>query len=311
MKASPPPVLEASALEAPVQKSNLEVPIMIQPPFDAPPKPNVRNHRPSNRYIAPAMLAMIATMAIAADPNVATAGEVSPQQSPARPYGLQPYALVQKRASDPRSVDFVNNYLPAFRKIVNETLAESANFQGRAGFKLDPSRLFLRTESDLPIRVYFIHEGAGYRNSLGFWVTPAGSENIGQPYLIFPDASFKNPNKTDGRNENEPLVVGDFVELHTGGPGLQLDFFLLADGAKRQSDGSYEPRHIWFNNIEWNEDGVQHVVAFLLPDTRYVMIGFEDLLNGGDKDYNDCLFVIDIGEVNAKNLFDIESTLPE
>ena len=273
------------------------------------------------RHWGPALglLMAIAVVATASDP--ATGGEVSPKQSDARPYGLQPYALVQKRASDPRSVDFTNNYLPTFLQIVDENLSESADFQGRAGFKLDPSRLFLRTKSDQPIRVYFIHEGAGYQNSLGFWMTPAGSENIGQPYLIFPNASFKNKNATGGRTDREPLVVGDFVELHEGGAGYQLDFFLLADGARkhyrdRDGDGRadyyvYRPRHIWFNNTEWNEDGMQHVVAFLLPDSPYVMIGFEDLFNGGDKDYNDCLFVIDIGEVNARNLFDIEATLPK
>jgi hypothetical protein len=40
------------------------------------------------------------------------------------------------------------------------------------------------------------------------------------------------------------------------------------------------------------------------------MIGFEDLWNGGDLDYNDCLFVVDVGEVNAENLFDVAGTLP-
>ena len=99
------------------------------------------------------------------------------------------------------------------------------------------------------------------------------------------------------------MIIGDFVELGVGGPGMQLDFFLIANGAAN-------PYNTWFNNPEMNADGLQHVVAFLLPNSPYVMIGFEDLWNGGDLDYNDCLFVIDIGEENAENLFDIESSLP-
>jgi hypothetical protein len=52
------------------------------------------------------------------------------------------------------------------------------------------------------------------------------------------------------------------------------------------------------------------MVAFLLPGSRYVLLGFEDIIGGGDLDYNDSLFVIDIGEVNAQNLMDDASTLP-
>ncbi len=242
--------------------------------------------------------------------GLAFGGQPSPVQSNARPFGLQPFALVQKSKSDSRSIDFNNNYLPYFRELVNTQLAESAVFSNTEGFRLDASRLFLRTESDLPIRVYFVHEGAGYKNTLGFSMTPAGAEETGQPYLIFPNASFnesdankKGPNSTK-RSQSEPLVIGDFVELGAGAPGIQLDFFLVADGAGSNNVGT------WYNNQERNVDGLQHVVAFLMPNTRYVLIGFEDLYNGGDLDYNDCLFVIDIGEVNAANLFDIEGTLP-
>ncbi len=235
--------------------------------------------------------------------SAASAQVLSPKQAAARPFGLQPFALVMKKASDSRSQDFQNNYLPYFRELINQQLSESAVFAHTEGFKLDASRLFLRTESDKPIRVYFVHEGAGYRNTLGFSMTPAGAEQTGPPYLIFPDASFNGPNSTS-RTNTAPLVVGDFVQLSSGGPGIQLDFFLIADGAGGNKVGT------WYNNKTRNADGLQHVVAFLMPNTRFVLIGFEDLWGGGDLDYNDCLFVVDIGEVNAANLFNIEGTLP-
>lgn len=206
------------------------------------------------------------------------------------------------KASDARSQDFQANFLPIFKKLINESLAESVQFNNVSGFKLDASRLFLRSASDLPIRVYFVHEGAGYWNSLGFSFTPAGQASPGQPYLIFPNASFVSPT-SNTRNNSTPLVVGDFVELTVGGPGIQMDFFLIANGASN-------PYNTWYNNKALNVDGKQHVVAFLLPNTRYLMIGFEDLYGGGDLDYNDCLFVVDIGETNAKNLFEDLSDLP-
>lgn len=234
--------------------------------------------------------------------RAASGGEPSPVQSPARPHGIQAFAPVQMSGSDARAADFNENFLPYFQQLIDQHLAERAVFEDRDGFLLDASRLFLRTESDKPIRVYFVHEGAGYHNSLGFSMTPAGSTEPGVPYLLFPDSSFHGK-ESDQRTTDKPLVVGDFVEMGAGAPGIQLDFFLVADGARN-------PRNTWFNNPDYNADGLQHVVAFLLPGSRYVMIGFEDLWNGGDLDYNDCLFVVDVGEVNAENLFDVVGTLP-
>lgn len=235
-------------------------------------------------------------------PLTAFGGTFAKTQSNARPYNLPIFARVQVRASDARSQDFQRNFLPIFQRLINESLGESVVFNNVSGYKLDASRLFLRTTSDQPIRVYFVHEGAGYLNSLGFSFTPAGQQTPGQPYLIFPNASFNSPTSTS-RSNSAPLIVGDFVELTAGGPGIQMDFFLIANGAS-------DPYHTWYNNTDLNVDGKQHVVAFLLPNSRYVMIGFEDLYGGGDLDYNDCLFVVDIGETNAANLFEDFSDLP-
>lgn len=238
----------------------------------------------------------------------AAAGEISEIQAEARPYGLEPIAPVQLSGSDDRSAEFNRDFLPQFQKIVKNRLSERVDFSTQMeGFRLDASRLFLRTESDKPIRIYFIHEGAGYHNSLGMAATPAGAPEMGEKGLIFPDASFFSPRSTR-RTANVPLVAGDFVELGTGAPGIQLDFFCIADGARMRPG---QDKTTWYNNVALNPDGYQHVVAFLLPGSRYVMIGFEDLWYlSGDKDYNDVVFVVDIGETNAESLFDVESTLP-
>jgi Domain of unknown function (DUF4114) len=243
----------------------------------------------------------VATIAMAL-PAAVLAGNPASVQSTARPYNLPVYGPVQVKASDSRAATFQQNFLPIFQQLINESLSESVVFNNVSGYKLDASRLYLRSTSDLPIRVYFVHEGAGYLNSLGFSFTPAGQATPGQPYLLFPNTSFVSPTSTT-RNQTTPLVVGDFVELTAGGPGIQMDFFLVANGAQT-------PYNTWYNNTDLNVDDKQHVVAFLLPNSRYVMIGFEDLYNGGDLDYNDCLFVVDIGETNAANLFEDFSDLP-
>ncbi len=233
--------------------------------------------------------------------NSASAQKVASVQSPARPLGLPVHGPVMEFASDARSKDFYVNYMPNFLKIIDDNLSESVAFTGVSGFKLDASRLFLRTKSDKNIRIYFLYEGAGYHNTVGFAWTPAGAASTGSPTVLFPDASIKS-GKT--RTTWEPLKCGDFIEIGPGDRGYQLDFFLISNAV----NGGRQ----WFwNDPEKNSDSLQHVVAFLLPGTPYILIGFEDIHGGGDRDYNDALFVVDIGQINADDLDeDDESTLP-
>jgi hypothetical protein len=43
-----------------------------------------------------------------------------------------------------------------------------------------------------------------------------------------------------------------------------------------------------------NLDGINHVVSFAytVKDSPYLILGFEDLLGGGDRDFNDVLFAV-------------------
>ena len=250
---------------------------------------------------------LFAVAALASFPAVANADGnssggpiIATPASPARPFNLPMNVDIYKFASDARSADFYTNVMPEFLTIINDQLSESVEFVGRNGFKLDASKLLLRTESDLPIRIYFLYEGAGYHNTLGYCWTPAGSETQGLKSIIFPDASLRSGNT---RTSWEPLKVGDFVEIGVGGNGYQLDFFLISNGV----NGGQE--WMW-NDPSRNSDGLQHMVAFMIPDSRFILLGFEDLLYGGDLDYNDCLFVVDIGADNAQNLLDEPGTLP-
>ena len=60
--------------------------------------------------------------------------------------------------------------------------------------------------------------------------------------------------------------------------------------------------NVWTANKASNADRFSHVVAYTQPGTSYLLIGFEDLYGGGDKDYNDALIVVDIGAANVARL---------
>jgi hypothetical protein len=233
------------------------------------------------------IVTLLATAAVAALSLNAFAQTVSPVQSTARPFGLDIVDKVQLAGSDAASATFQYSVLPGLSSYLSSALPEGRGVNDRAHL-LDPSKLKLATDSN--VRAYFIGEGAGYENSLGF-NTAGGGVTSGNPELIFPNAS------TGGRRTaSTPLQAGDFVDLGTILGGQKLDLFLIANGATRS------PGEVYSTDSSVNPDGINHVVSFATIHDSYLVIGFEDLLGGGDRDFNDLLFAIDIGALNVAAL---------
>lgn len=212
-----------------------------------------------------------------------------PVQSPARPFGLDIVGPVQSSGSDPASVLFNSTELSYMQSWLGENFTESTAIDD-SSFPLDSSNLILKYYSP-NARVYFIGEGAGYHNSLGFILT-GPRLNVSIPKLIFPDASSYGRGSPDSRY---PLTIGDFVDLGPVTEGTSIGFFLIANGARGG-------RQVWSTKTEYNADGINHVVSLVRPESPYLLIGFEDLYGGGDNDFNDLVFALEIGANNAKAL---------
>lgn len=247
---------------------------------------------------------------------VSNAQEISPVQSKANPFDLDRVAPVMLAGSDEASAQFQKSSLPSLTTFLKTELSERKPIDSSARL-IDPSQLTLKTAAD--VRVYFIGEGAGYENSLGFNTLDAidwkdGSSSKGKKpedalpaalgangLLIFPNASSPvsmfDPAAKAIRSKSAPLLPGDFVDLGKFEGGTSFDFFLIADGAK---DGEM----VYSTDTSLNPDGINHVVAFAytIKDSPYLILGFEDLYGGGDRDYNDILFAIDIGRANLAAL---------
>ncbi len=229
--------------------------------------------------------------------SVSIAQTESRIQSTARPFGLEIVDTVMIGGSDSRSAEFNSTGLPYFQNLINTNLSETKSLPNVASMALDPSKLLLATDYD--VRVYFVGEGAGYRNTLGFSLDgPSTTSPSAQ--LIFPDVSssqsyYDPATGRDTRTQTAPLLAGDFVDLGTINAGSQLDFFLIANGV----NGG---KNVWTADASKNPDKMRHVVAFAQPGTSYLLIGFEDLYGGGDLDYNDALIVVDIGSNNINRL---------
>ena len=170
--------------------------------------------------------------------------------------------------------------LQAFQQFVHKE-ASAINLDDLNARKLDANRLTL-TEDVSDVKIYFIHEGAGFRNQLKLTTTGATFKEG----LVFVDGS-------QGGGEQQ-LRKGDYVSVGNIAAGTTLDFALLANGY--QNDNFYT----YYANVALNPDRLQHVIAYEYQG--YLILAWEDLYNGGDKDYNDIVFAIDIGETNLNNI---------
>ena len=172
-------------------------------------------------------------------------------------------------------------------------------------FQLDSSKLGLKYDHN--VSAFFINEGAGYRNQLAF--TSTGKTKT--EGLLFKDISCAGAGCV-GAWGGDALKLGDGVKVGEIKGGSQLDFFLRADGLNRKANAT-----VFGTQTIQNADGLQHLVAYGF-DKKYLLLGFEDLYGakgatGGknensDRDFNDAVFLVDIGE---KNLNALVKPVPE
>lgn len=240
----------------------------------------------AHRLVRPVVGALVLSLALGA-----SAGEIKDIQSDFVVFGLPHAGPVQVSGSDARAQAFNVEILPGASELVDVHLQEGVEFLAVGVTRLDEDALFLLHDSDRPVRVYFVHEGAGYRNTLGYSTTIAGSSAIGDRKIVLPDVS-------DGTYGGPVLLEpGDFVELGDFPQGTMFEFFIVRNAV----NGG---REIFTNQDHLNPDGIQHLAAWLLGD-RYVLLGFEDLLNGGDLDYNDVVCVVDLSPDLGQQALDI------
>ena len=234
----------------------------------------------SGRMVLVCLMAMLAAVH-------AVSAEDSPIQAGARPFGLEIVDTVKLAGSDVAATAFQADTLPSLRRLLRGDLVSGLSVDGSTAIALDPSKLDLVNAAD--VRVYFVGEKTRSHNTLGF-NTVGGDITSGKPLLIFPDAS-----EGRSRTESNPLRRGDFVDLGALSGGTQLDFFLIADGAR---DG----KNAFSTDLSVNRDGLAHAFTYAVQDSPYLLVGFEDRYGGGDLDFNDLFFAVDVGKDNVAAL---------
>ncbi len=197
--------------------------------------------------------------------------------------------------SDTLSASYSTNQTN-FLSIITSKLKEGVAFTGAGLNQLDPTRLYFTF--DYAPRAYWIYGYAGYVDGFGATIAtvsaPTSQILTGNTFTIAPDVHWNGYNT---RTATYPVAQGDWVQLPTVKAGQQLAFFIYSN---ESSNGN--AANTFYNGASNNADNFQHMIAFFPSNSQYIIIGFEDMYGGGDKDCNDVMFVVDIGANNAAAL---------
>ena len=210
---------------------------------------------------------------------------------------------------------------PAFPDVAERQSLEADEING-----IEPQLLAMPSAD--PVTVTFISEGAGYKNTLG-WYTIGANGEIGEAKLVWDNASAQGsggalvPGQSsvvlDGLEAGQQIgffVVANGFNANGGFDGLDLaagtlEFrdatdgpatvfdaaptlhFVPGDGGEPvQLNGSIFHTTTGPDTVDLNPDGIEHVVSGTHDGA--LRIGFEDLTGGGDLDFQDLIVSLDI-----------------
>jgi hypothetical protein len=255
------------------------------------------------------VLGLLNGLAVAA---MASSSNYASVQSTYKPLGWTLAAQVEVGGCDAAAKAFAT-VMPGFQTLTSGSLKEGVAFAQANNNLLDPQRLYFF--SAYAPRIYFLSTGGWYTDALGVTIgtatAPNGKPPAGTNYTVFPNANSYYSNTDSAKQTNGqrtqfcPLLPGDFVQLPTVNAGQALSLVFMS-----QLDSNGNPANVFYNDPNANADKYQHMVAFFPPNSNYIIVGFEDLYGGGDKDYNDVVIVIDVGATNA-SLWQNSGTLPK
>lgn len=188
------------------------------------------------------------------------------------------------------------------RDILDNTLKEDIGFtlpEGRPVPDYSPeylNGLDMNTviNDNADVWITFVHEGAGYRNVLGYFSfeannPPASLEEVDSLKIIFPNVSFAG--------SGGGLTMGDKVYLGRFEKGTAIAWFLMPNAWNRNTHQVNNVADIKYSVNDFNnfteQAYNQHVILLQDKERELLMLSFEDISRpGGDNDFNDAIFYV-------------------
>jgi tetratricopeptide (TPR) repeat protein len=219
---------------------------------------------------------------------------------------------VHEAGSDQRAQAFQRTWLPRMILDARDKFNADSVARDFSRLALDPTRLVLLEPS--AVRVYFVGAQGGFKSALGYLAEGAQMtqshpralfSNATAPMKLFESADAMRQGTPPAqalygkpRQRQAPMLPGDFVDLGTLPAGSRLIFYLDTDSANLANKGRFTtipPR---------NPDKIEHVVTVAYQNSPYVLLGFEDLMGGGDRTFNDVVFAVELSDSTVAALGD-------
>ena len=156
------------------------------------------------------------------------------------------------------------------------------------------------------IWVTFVHEGAGYKNVLGYYTytknnEPTSVNDLTDLTIIFPNVSYSG--------SGGGLLSGDKVYLGSFSANTVIGYFIIANGYRSSTniDANYPT---YFSNTALNPETTnkQHMIMLHDDDRDLFVFGFEDInreTGGCDHDFNDAVFYVTANPITAIETDDV------
>jgi LruC domain-containing protein len=149
--------------------------------------------------------------------------------------------------------------------------------------------------------VTFVHEGAGHKNSLGFYTyqegnPPQSRDDIDVVTIVFPNVSMVG--------SGGGLVPGDKLHIGQFQPGTVIGWVLMSNGW--YSGGAHLVTRSWFSNTNLNPDNNQQNILVYDDEYDKLLFAFEDLVYlQGDDDFNDAVFYATANPIESIDIDDV------
>ncbi|MCP3925896.1 MAG: LruC domain-containing protein [Desulfobacterales bacterium] len=160
--------------------------------------------------------------------------------------------------------------------------------------------------------ITFVHEGAGYKNVLGYYTydkndPPKKKSDLKNLKIIFPNTSYKNSG--GGLESGNKVYLGIFPK------DTVIGYFIIADGWDKYNKTNTDGQQIFYSNSDFNPEkkaaDKRHNVMLWDSERDILLLGFEDLnrARGSDDDFNDAVFFLTVNPpkaVDKTNLQEID-----
>lgn len=202
-------------------------------------------------------------------------------------------------------LDDIDNTLPP-----GQNISASPNLQ-------TSDNLDTQIDERAEVWITFVHEGAGFQNSLGYYTydlnnPPSSIDDISEFILIFPNASLSGSG--GGLEPGDKIFLGEFAA------GTGIGWFLVADGWNSSSQDvtvkSNPRKFVKYSNPTFNDfvsNGKNQHTVVLQDDVRELLIlSFEDVSRdaNSDHDMNDATFFATVTPFTAVGNPNLPKTNP-